>query len=99
MELVFAEGVLNEVLEAVEYFEGQSPGLGKSYLAHIEAGLDFIKRFPYASRVIRGEFRRLIIKRFPYGIIYRIDRDVLFIGAIGHLKRKPGYWADRIERP
>jgi hypothetical protein len=38
----------------------------------------------------------VLVKRFPYGIIYRVDGQEVFIAAVMHLKRHPDYWIDRV---
>jgi hypothetical protein len=40
--------------------------------------------------------RRLVLRRFPFSIIYLDDPDVLSIVAVAHSKRKPGYWKTRL---
>jgi hypothetical protein len=35
------------------------------------------------------------VKRFPYKIVYRERADDLYIVAIAHTSRRPGYWKDR----
>ena len=32
----------------------------------------------------------------PFGILYRIDPHEIVIIAVMHLRRRPGYWADRV---
>ena len=34
-------------------------------------------------------------KGSPYGVIYAVDEGVIYIAAVMHLKRKPGYWVSR----
>jgi len=52
---------------------------------------------PLRWRKIKGRFRRSLIERFPYGIIYSAENDGIFIAAVMHLKRKPDYWKKRIK--
>ena len=40
--------------------------------------------------------RRLLVKRFPYQLIYRVEGDEIVIYAVAHQKRRPGYWRKRI---
>lgn len=35
----------------------------------------------------------------PYGVLYARESDRLYILAIMHTKRKPGYWLDRRNGP
>jgi toxin ParE1/3/4 len=46
-------------------------------------------------RILKGRFRRYLLQRFPYGIIYAVEGKVIYIAAVMHLKRKPGYWVSR----
>jgi hypothetical protein len=34
-------------------------------------------------------------KKFPYLLIYKVKEDCIFILAVAHGKRKPGYWESR----
>ncbi|MBX3301539.1 MAG: hypothetical protein KF693_04925 [Nitrospira sp.] len=46
-----------------------------------------------SSRVPR--FRRYLLQRFPYGLIYAVEGQTIFVATVMHLKRKPGYWISR----
>jgi toxin ParE1/3/4 len=95
MEVKFSSASHREVLDAARFFESEVDGLGKAFLIKLKEGIHEIKRNPYASRIIRGDFRRQLLSRFPYGIIFRIDENCIFIAAVMHLKRKPDYWEHR----
>ena len=70
-------------------------GLGDAFLDEIESGLAQIKKFPMAWSVYEADYRRYLLKRFPYGVIYRIELDTIYIIAAAHLHRNPGYWKTR----
>jgi hypothetical protein len=40
--------------------------------------------------------RSYIVRVFPYSVIYMVDQDEIFIFAIAHAKRHPGYWMLRV---
>ena len=50
-------------------------------------------------RKVKGRFRRYLVQRFPYGLIYVVQEDVIYIAAVMHLKRKPDYWVGRQMTP
>ena len=54
-----------------------------------------IQQHPTVWRILKGRFRRYLLQRFPYGIIYAVEGKVIYIAAVMHLKRKPGYWVSR----
>jgi len=94
-EIEFHYDADKEVKAAAAYYEERLIGLGSDFLDEIEQGLRRIQQFPLLWPVYEGEYRRYLLKRFPYGLIYRIETEKIFIIAIAHLHRKPGYWKDR----
>ena len=95
MEVRFASASIKEVQEAAEFYEAEVEGLGRAFLGKLQEGVSEMKKFPFASRIIRGDFRRCLLSRFPYGIIYQVHENEIFVVAVMHLKRKPGYWEKR----
>lgn len=92
MEVIYSKGARKDIAESASYYEKEVTDLGKAYLEAIELGIESIRQFPSASRCIRKPYRRFVVKRFPFGIIYRIEKDYIFVTAVAHLKRKPYYW-------
>jgi toxin ParE1/3/4 len=88
----FAERELND---AALYYEQESSGLGIRFLDEVEHYIDRIVTNPKAGQKVRGEVRRRILRKFPYGILYSVKNDGIRILAIMNLKRKPNYWVGR----
>ena len=86
-----------EFLEAVEYYERCRPGLGRTFRNKIENGIEQISEAPFRYRIIRSPFRRYVLLKFPYSIIYTIEPNHLRVIAIAHGKRKPGYGQNRVD--
>ncbi|MDA0841437.1 MAG: type II toxin-antitoxin system RelE/ParE family toxin [Planctomycetota bacterium] len=96
-ELIYHPEALSEAREVAVYYESNRDGLGREFLKAVDAAIERIEQFPEAWRKISGDFRRILLRRFPYGIIYSYLNDVIYVVAVMHLKRKPGYWKDRLE--
>ena len=75
------------------------PGLGDAFADEIEAGFRQILAAPQAWRAIEDEVRRYLVRRFPYGIHYTIERETVVIWAVKHLHREPDYWQQRRTQP
>lgn len=84
-----------ELNDAALYYESESPGLGAIFLDEIERIMEAIAKDPSAGIKVRGQVRRRILRRFPYGILYSAKADGIRILAIMHLKRRPMYWVGR----
>jgi plasmid stabilization system protein ParE len=74
---------------------GRSAVAAQAFALEIDPAIKSIadtpERWPEATR---GE-RRFILPRFPYSILYRIRSDAVFVVAVAHQRRRPGYWRDR----
>lgn len=84
-----------ELIEAAEYYDGESPGLGTAFLDAVETGVAEILEHPEAGTPIHENVRRRLIPRFPYGILYVVEGGAVRVLAVMHVKRRPMYWIDR----
>ena len=95
MKVRFLAPAREEFLQAVEFYEGQSSGLGAEFLIEVEEKVESLKGAPNQGAPYIDEVRRILLRRFPYNIVYLIEPDALVILAIAHQRRKPGYWKNR----
>jgi toxin ParE1/3/4 len=93
--IAFHTDAAEEMQAAAASYAIRAPGLGDAFLDEIEQGLRRIQELPRLWPVYEGEYRRYLLQRFPYGLIYRIDPEEIFILAVAHLHRHPGYWKNR----
>lgn len=84
-----------EIRHAALFYEDCRDGLGQEFIDAIEAAFEHIQRHPTVWRVLKGRFRRYLLQRFPYGVIYAVEGETIYVAAVMHLKRKPGYWVSR----
>jgi toxin ParE1/3/4 len=88
-----------DVAEARAWYEDRREGLGEEFVLCVEAGLEHIRRAPMASREVQSGVRRVVVRRFPYGIFYRVDPDQIAVLAVYHTSRDPRGWQERTEGP
>ena len=84
-----------EMQAAAAYYEERQGGLGATFLAEIEQGLGRIQQFSMLWPIYDAEYRRYLLRRFPFGIIYRLNAEEIIVVAVAHLRREPGYWKNR----
>lgn len=95
MELKFHPDIYQELNDAYNWYESQSEGLGENFITELDHAFYSIQYMPRTWPILSDTFRRYLLKRFPYGIIYQIKEDYIYILAIMHLSRRPGYWMKR----
>jgi hypothetical protein len=86
-----------ELDEAVAYFNAQRSGLGVEFAREVNAAIQRIVQYPNVWQRLAGGVRRCQLRRFEYGLVYRVLGDVVIVYAVMHLKRRPGYWRDRLK--
>jgi plasmid stabilization system protein ParE len=60
------------------------------------SGFRNVGRFPQRYSSYLHGTQRLVLDKFPYSIVYLDWQDEVFIVAVAHAKRRPGYWKSRI---
>jgi plasmid stabilization system protein ParE len=95
LRVVLDPAAVAELREAAVFYDDCREGLGQEYLSNVEAAIDAIAHRPTLWRRLKGRFRRCLVHRFPYGVAYAVEDDVVYVAAVMHLKRRPGYWESR----
>lgn len=86
----------NDVKEAFLWYEDERKGLGYDFLLQLDAGIKAIERNPRVCHVEYKGTRKFLIRRFPYKIIYLVDREKVIVLAVIHGKRSPNLIKKRI---
>ncbi|HEV2855505.1 MAG TPA: type II toxin-antitoxin system RelE/ParE family toxin [Thermoanaerobaculia bacterium] len=94
--VIFHSGAELDLLSAAAYYENQRSGLGRELRQEIEAAVARIRENPrqFAPHTV-PDTRRCLVHRFPYTIFFTELEDSLWLIAIAHHKRRPGYWSHR----
>lgn len=92
----FLSPAQQDLAEAVEYYEKASPGLGLEFLDEVERTVSRILLNPEAWTAVGEHHRRCRARRFPYGLLYTVERDVVVITAVMDLRRNPDTWKKRL---
>ena len=96
MRVRFLQIAKRELDDAVDYYNREKPGLGYEFLWEVFFAIDRIRQFPRAWQTFHEDARRCLVRRFPYGIIYVQQEDLILVLALAHLHRHPDYWIDRL---
>jgi toxin ParE1/3/4 len=85
-----------ELYDAIAYYESRATGLGLSFQAEVERVVDRIQQHPDRWPAYKNTtYRKCSLERFPFSLFYLELEDVIWIAALAHQKRNPGYWLHR----
>lgn len=93
--LVFHPDVAIEIRASYDWYQQQARGLGDDFLVELESSYQAIEELPDTWPKIQKDYRRFLLSKFPFSVIYRAKKDTIFVVAVMHNSRKPGYWLNR----
>jgi plasmid stabilization system protein ParE len=96
MRYEFHPEALTEYNEAAQYYATQEPGLDLRFITAVEQAIQTILEAPTRWKLSDQDVRRHLTHVFPFGVLYTIESDYVLIVAVMHLRRRPGYWKQRI---
>lgn len=97
MKVEFLPDAERELMEAADRYEWQRPGLGNDFILEVERLAAVLSELPSLGERIDPIHRRISLRRFPYGLVFRRDADVIRIVAVAHRRRRPLYWSLRVQ--
>jgi len=84
-----------EFLEAVAWYKQRSRSSAAGFLADFKETRTRLGRNPQRWPEVQPGRRRILFRKYPYALVYSIETTVVFVIAVMHQKREPGYWQDR----
>lgn len=89
MELVFLLSADADIQTAYERYEDYQEGRGEVFLRHLDASFEYLRNFPLIAPVFHGNYHRLLVAGFPYGIFYSVEGTRIIVSAIMDLRQNP----------
>jgi plasmid stabilization system protein ParE len=85
-----------DILEARQWYESRTAGLGSEFARSVDAAAAGILRFPESHPQVHGDVRKAILRRFPYSLLYVTKEGEITVFACFHHRRDPHTWSDRL---
>lgn len=95
MRVIFTRLARQELEDSVRYYELEYPGLGRRFKEEVRQAALRIAAYPGAWSVERGDVRKCLLHRFPYKLLYSVEKNYILVIAVAHQHRKPDYWIGR----
>ena len=88
MKIRISESAYRDIDNGFTFYEKQEDGLGAYFQDSIFSDIDSLKIYAGIHSIHFNKFR-LLSKRFPYAIYYRINKDTIIVTAILDCRRNP----------
>lgn len=92
-----AEAAEGDIREAFLWYEDQKDNLGSLFENYVSKAVDSIQSNPLKTQIRYGNTRIFFLKKFPYGIHFRVDeveKSILIVAAF-HTSKDSEKWTMR----
>lgn len=94
-KLSFRPLAQNDIQQIIDYYDEISPKLSMYFLNDLEIIISHIQNAPEANLKKLNNIRVAFLKRFRYGVYFKIYKNEIVIIAILHTSRNPKIWKKR----
>jgi plasmid stabilization system protein ParE len=95
--LVIAPEAVEDLVEAYGWYEKQRVGLGEDFLGCVDARIQAVCRAPEVHARVHEDYRRALVRRFPYAVFYEYVAGVVTVYCVFHTARDPEKWRRRLK--
>jgi plasmid stabilization system protein ParE len=98
LPVIFKPAARLEFEEAVAWYEGERPGLGREFKLEVKLALKRAVANPGHFQRVRGRAQKIRLRRFKkYAIYFAVKDDAFAILSVFHASRNPAELARRLE--
>jgi len=87
----------DDIANGIHFYESQSQGLGAYFLDTILADIDSLYIYAGIHVQISGYYR-LLSKRFPFSIYYKIKNTTAYVYAVLDCRQNPSWLESRLAK-
>lgn len=87
----------SDLEEGFRFYESHAAGLGTYFLDSLYSDIDSLAYFGGMHRVVLG-YHRLLSKRFPFAVYYRVVEDAVWVFAILDCRRNPSWIRKKLSK-
>ncbi len=95
-ELIVAPEAELDIAEAYQWYEDRRFGLGEEFLSQVDACIQSILRNPEMVGAVLENYRRRLLRRFPYAVFYEHTNGIVTVYCVFHTSRDPAKWRRRL---
>ncbi len=95
-ELILAPEAEQDIAEAYGWYENRRAGLGEDFLTCVDACIQALRRSPEMHQRIHENYRRGLVRRFPYAVFYEYADGRVIVYGVFHTSQDPNKWRERL---
>ncbi len=77
------------------YLDEAGVNQARDFRNEVHRTLQLLGEHPAVGTPGRHRTRSLVVRRYPFSVVYCMQEDTVRVIAIAHQSRRPGYWGGR----
>jgi hypothetical protein len=95
MKVQILDEAKQDLWDGYRFYERQSSGLGTYFLDSLFADIDSLQIYGGIHAREFG-YQRLLAKRFPFAVYYKVEQDIVRVYAVLDCRRDPAWTRQRL---
>lgn len=97
MTVEFLVPAQDEFEAAFDWYQARSIRASEGFRSRVAVAIDAALTHPTSAGFLVGRrVRKILLEPYNYGLFYFFHERVIYVVAVGHNRRRPGYWRRRI---
>ena len=92
----FVSVAAREFFRQVIFYEETQSGEGARFITAVQQATARALAFPLSGTPAAAGTRRVLVRDFPFSVVYCADQEGILVFAVAHSARRPDYWRSRI---
>lgn len=97
MKIKILGSASQDLVDGYWFYENQAEGIGRYFLDTLYSDIDSLVLHAGIHSIHFEKFHRLLSKRFPFAIYYRVENETILIYSILDCRRDPAWTRERLK--
>ena len=98
MKIRILDAASQDLIDGAGFYEKQEAGLGEYFIDSLFSDIDSLLVYAGIHPVFFSDYHRMLAKRFPFAIYYKLAGNIISIHAVLDCRRNPAWARNRLVR-
>ena len=95
LPVVISDQAELDITESFNWYRERSADAADAFGREVVEGIERIARTPFTWKEDDQGNRRIVLRRFPFSVVYEVTHEAVIVMAVAHHRKLPRYWANK----
>ncbi len=97
MKINVLDSASQDLIDGFHFYDKKESGLGDYFIDSLFSDIDSLQIYAGIHPIAFSNFYRMLAKRFPFAIYYKLSEDEILVYAVLDCRRSPAWVRNRFE--